>query len=687
MKQVTIITFLLLICTLSFSQHSSEHRSGKMELLSSCFLFPEVEKPHSSLSLATPQGSFINNTDPEEGFTLKFLVDFKDFDKDRVILEIPDVLTVRFRNADPAIRDQQNYPAHLMEDGSLPVMESIITLNTSSEKPFRKSLTIGFPLAMVPNLNGEHEVILSFTKAQFVMYLNGEIVDSEFPIGFPDLLGEKTWRIDDKCVNSAMIFFPSINPERDLTKRSNLQPDIQYWTPRWHNAWVGDVATFYHTGRYHVFYLFDRRHHSSKFGVGGHYFEHFSTTDFVTWTEHEAATPIEEQWETFGTGTPFILNDQLCISYGLHTSRVYPIEKTMYPCLFNYFNKNNKTGFFHADVNSMFPSGSTYSISQDGVSKFQKTGNIFHFCENPSVYNNNDGTFMMFANYHANGTWKSDNIDGDWYCVDKDFPLGGDCTFYFKWGRFEYVIGGFVNLWRRAVNSNETAWEDIVGEGKDFYNGINVPAITAISDGRFLMAGWFPIRGWGGPFVIHELIQYDDGRIGTKWMKELTPETEKPQILGSRIKEESVFSLHEQNFMLSFEVYPKNKKQGKAALSFLSDQEGDGCEFQICMDDSTAQFSNASREGFAIKERSLREGGSPQGVGNYAIENLIGTDKPFTVRMIVKNNPKLGGSIIDTEIAGQRTLITYRADLNIQNLSIKLEDIEIRNLQLSAIKE
>ena len=55
---------------------------------------------------------------------------------------------------------------------------------------------------------------------------------------------------------------------------------MQYWTPPGHNAWVGDVATLFHAGRYHVFYLYDRRHHRSKFGKGAHYFEHLSTADF-----------------------------------------------------------------------------------------------------------------------------------------------------------------------------------------------------------------------------------------------------------------------------------------------------------------------------------------------------------------------------------------------------------------------
>ena len=135
---------------------------------------------------------------------------------------------------------------------------------------------------------------------------------------------------------------------------------------------MGDVVTFFHQGRYHVFYLFDRRHHQSKFGCGAHYFEHLSTTDFKTWTEHEAATPLDEQWECIGTGTPFVFNNKLCLSYGLHTGRVYPEEKTTWPAQWEYLKKNGRTGEFKRAATPGIPAGATYSVSEDGVAELQK---------------------------------------------------------------------------------------------------------------------------------------------------------------------------------------------------------------------------------------------------------------------------------------------------------------------------
>jgi hypothetical protein len=109
------------------------------------------------------------------------------------------------------------------------------------------------------------------------------------------------------------------------------------------------------------------------------------------------------------------------------------------------------------------------------------------------------------------------------------------------------------------------------------------------------------------------------------------------------------------------------------------------CEFQIDLGALTAQYSSASKDSFPEPERSLRQGGSPQNVGDYAIENLTGIEKPFSVRIMVKGTPKLGGDIIDSEIAGQHTMISYRQDLFIDNISFKLKEAVIRNIKIAKI--
>ncbi|HRN58422.1 MAG TPA: hypothetical protein PLL71_18305, partial [Agriterribacter sp.] len=398
--------------------------------------------------------------------------------------------------------------------------------------------------------------------------------------------------------------------------------------------------------------------------------------------------PIEEQWETFGTGTPFVYNGKLHLSYGLHTSRIYPDSATTYPAISGYFNRHKKTGYFQADPQKAFPAGATYSVSADNISHFKKSGKLFHFSENPSVFTTPEGKLKMYANFKAKGTWESPSLDSGWYCTDPEFPLGGDCTFDFKWGKYEYVVGGFTSLWRRTIGKNEP-WTDVVAQGKDFYNGVNVPSVSPIGNGRYVMAGWMPITGWGGPFLIHELIQYPDGRIGTKWMKEVIPATADAIVLAKKAEPKTAFPLQDENFIISFDVAPQKKKKGKLALSFLpaSDSDQKGCEMQINTMALTAQYADAVGDGFSNMQKSIRNGGNPGVAHNYTIENIMGVDKPFTVRILVKANAKLGGTIIDTEIAGQNTLVSYRHELDVKHITFNSTDIQIKNIKLMKIRE
>ena len=686
MKKTNILNILFLLSItllLACSNESGKQTPVRVELMSSSWLLKTPQPAQSTLTTQLPQAELVAPDDIEKGFAIKFTVDLKKIDSEETILEIPQIVNVKLRQHDAQRRERQNYPAFKMTDGSVPVLEASVTLQLPVDKKDKQEMTVGIPIAMLDKPTGEHEVVLNFSGIRWTMYVDGKLLDNDFALGYPQWGGKGAWNINPMYVSKAEIFMLALQPEKLSLQEPETVPEIQYWTPPGHNSWVGDVATLYHNGRYHVFYLYDRRHHASKFGRGAHYFEHISTEDFKTWVEHDAATPLEEQWETFGTGTPFVFNGKLCISYGLHTTRIYQKDSTTLPEQWSYLEKNGVTGSFHRETTKGVPAGSTYSISSDGVSGFVKTGIMFHPCENPSVYIDPDGKLKMLANYAAKGTWESESVDGGWRCVDPEFPPGGDCTFYFSWGNFDYIIGGFVNLWSKPINEQTAKYSDVVAQGLDFYNGLNVPAITEIPGGRFIMAGWMGIRGWGGPLIIHEMIQFPDGRIGTKWMNEIIPATEKFETISSKLIETATFPVENKSFMLTFRINPVNKG-GKFGIVFLNENnEHNPCEWQICPDDLRAQFSAGSLLNFAENEKSLREGGRPQSGRNYAIENLIEVDKSFTVRLIVKGSEKLGGSMIDAEIAGQRTMVAYRPELFVNKMIFRTDGVELTDIKIA----
>src|SRR5262249_43190125 len=135
---------------------------------------------------------------------------------------------------------------------------------------------------------GEHEIVLNFSGVRWTLYTDGVLLDNDFPFGYPQWPARASWRLEPEYVKQAALHVPALVPVPQPAPTPRVAT-VQYWTPPGHNSWVGDVVACFHHGRYHLLYLYDRRHHASKFGQGAHYFEHLSTADFRTWTEHEAA--------------------------------------------------------------------------------------------------------------------------------------------------------------------------------------------------------------------------------------------------------------------------------------------------------------------------------------------------------------------------------------------------------------
>ena len=680
------IVFLLSVFWISGSiscKAGKTYGKARIELLSNSWTMVDNADPVSVLDRSRISEFLPVTVDIRNGFTVSFKAQFQEPTQERRILEIPGVLEVNLRSHNPLDRDRQNYPAYPMSDGSVPVIEAVLYLVSPVDGNV-SPMPVGIPLAMLDIPFGKHDVALNFDGVRWTMYVDGHLLDNDFPFGYPDVEKLKSWNIDPEFVTDAEIRFPASDFRRVATVKNSAP--VQYWSPFGHNSWVGDVVSLFYDNTYHLFYLYDRRGHQSKLGRGGHYFEHLSTKDFIHWTEHEAAVPIEEQWETFGTGTPFVADGKLCISYGYHTTRLFPREQTTLPEMFDYLERHGHAGTFNRQGMNGIAAGSSYSVSEDGVN-FKKTGMLFHPCENPSIYIDPQGKLKMLANYGAKGTWAADSVNGNWRCVNKDFPSGGDCTFFFNWGDYDYIIGGFTNLWSRKSDDEDKSYRNVVASGEDFYNGLCVPSVTKIFDNRYVMAGWTWLKAWGGLLVIHELVQFQDGRIGTKWMEELMPAVSgKSMDIPSHT--DVITTLPVSSFILTFDVVPGVSPENSLTINLFPEiNRGvqNSFEWRVFEGGGRAQYSRTGIK--SSREKSLREGGEPHRGGNYAIENLINTDKPFKVRMIVKYSQKYDGSIVDTEIAGSRTMVTYREKLKTGRMQFCTNGMTVSNVRLTPLAE
>ncbi len=186
--------------------------------------------------------------------------------------------------------------------------------------------------AMAPlGADAWHDLIVRGTGAKIELWIDGVLVDEEFPVGAtrpataPRLFGAA--QAADGSLASG---FHGLMDHAALWRRAltvleiralsggvrlarqreravlGAPPDrMQYYRARGHNSKAGDCIPFYHDGTFHLFYLVLRRNMHSKFdgGHGGLEIHHASTRDLVHWRHHPVVAPISEQWEAWnGTG-------------------------------------------------------------------------------------------------------------------------------------------------------------------------------------------------------------------------------------------------------------------------------------------------------------------------------------------------------------------------------------------------
>lgn len=628
----------------------------------------------------------------ETGFTVKLTVELGGTvgTERELLFSLAGVVDVWLRD-ESGSGGNQNYGNFRCADGSCPVLEARVFLH-SEEHPDWKEMTIGVPLSQLEKREESQQVTLQFVGARWTIRV-GELYDEDFPFGQVQWQPEAVWELKSPRVTEASLWTPPLKDP--LRAASRPVKCVQYFTPDGHNAWVGDVATGFYNNRFHIFYLIDRRHHGSKFGCGGHYFAHLSSADLKNWYEHKPAVDLDEQWETLGTGTPFVHDGKLHLAYGLHTTRIYPGERTMSPAMQTYLHENHRTAVLRRENQACLPSGTTYAVSMDDVT-FIKSQVFIHPSENPTLYKRPDGTLLLYSGYGVTGIWEAKSLPGEFVCIDQGCPPKSimepctDCPCAFEWNGWHYLLVGFSGFWC-SPDGRSSTYIDLAKQGCDIYDGLSVPMVAEFSGNRRILGGWLGGLGWGGHLILRELVPLNDGIVGLKWLAEIMPPrgVERSVAQFVQLGSHSVdFEAPESgNLLLSLTVHPG--QPGEVFAVKLSGANGqEGCELQVDTERGRAQWNAAVENGFASVLPSGREimeakqageqwaadGRSNQNFHsngrNFCIETVGGMNTPFILRVMVFHDPKMGGSIVDAEIAGQRTLVSCRPGLWVKRVSI-----------------
>lgn len=639
-------------------------------------------------------------------FTLTMDLDFSKLTENGMIAEIPGSFTLKRRTAtgtgvvpdylyflaemkdDPTFDDAQHYLSYPMPDGSCPVIEATLFLKHERRADWTE-IRVGFAQSVVTQ--EKHRLILHTDGVRLMIIVDDEMIDENYFLG---KIVEGTGPLTTIGENVAW-YAPALRPEITVTHKD--EPiGIQYFSTFGISSWVGDVVTFSHNDTLHLFYLLDRRHHGAKFGTGGHFYGHLSSKDLVNWEEHQVIGQIDEQWESCGTGTPFFHNGKYYFAYGLHTGRYILPEESGGNMLRREGETTGKTTpHTYEELNGLYPHGMTYSVSDDCI-HFEKSQKLTHFSENPSVYVMPDGTLRMYAD----GIWTADKVDGIWKCVTHDFPPHGrktplkhtlECPGYFEWGGYYYMFVGMSGMYASPTDDFKE-YDDLAADGRDVYDGILVPMAMSYKNDRRLVAGWvFP---FGSYMVIRELVQLENHQLGIKWCPELFPvvraEKEFPTadgVLEDALNEDACYE---------FEIDGSNG--GRLALHF-----NDEAEFLLDLDAKTAQYETQDNgKWFMPPLKTMRE--TVAGYGDsieifkempmpvkykchvfsrdFKLDKLRGTDGVFKLRIMVKRDSKLPGTILDTEIAGVRTMVSLRSGYLVSRIELATDGgITIRSIR------
>ena len=544
-----------------------------------------------------------------------------------------------------------------------------IAFTTATREGVRETFSLRLPLSL-PAV-ADKPLSLWFNGTWLRLLLDGEVLNENSGVG--DLC--RPTRIEGR----ADIWIAPVTGYTVAYRTEETDEPADLYFPHGFNTNVGDAMTFYKDGTYHIVYLFDRRHHGSRGCRGAHYMAHLTTKDLITWEEQEPLAELEHPYETFGTGTMFYHKGKYYMSYGLHTSR-HPSGRFIEPS-----RTEDKRSFTHKRFSEVIeeggmPLGATLSVSEDGI-HFHRTGLLYHGSQNPSVYATKDGGLILYGGYGGEGVYRTDDIATPFVRAETDMVFSGpgtalnctsECPAFFEMNGYQYLIVGFRGYFR-TLAPGDGQMVDAIKLGENIYDGLCVPMVAELENGRRIIAGWIRSDlGWGAALVQRELIAEEGGRLGMRWLPELYP---KKKGLPHMPEEDGGFALTPKcSYLLEAEV--EADENGIAALDLLG--EGNAAtQLRIDTRRGKAQLSPSTGDGSLTAEidtpyeqRLHNEGLDCQKINYadcYAIPDVF-PGRRFSLRILLRYAKKMHTTVCDIEIGGRRTMILSRPNFFLRGM-------------------
>lgn len=374
-----------------------------------------------------------------------------------------------------------------------------------------KTTTMENPLIMQAEASaGAKQLELVWLSYRAELWSNGELRDEEWPHGNCIYDGEAQIFCKDELLQVKMI--DSANAKDPVYKEIL---NAQYWAPELGNHNVGDCMPFADKDTYHLFYLKDRHQHKSKWGKGAHQFAHISTKDMIHWQEHPVAVEITHQWE-----------GSIC------TGSVIRAKNTYY-------------AFYAVRMTDGSSAKVSYATSTDCI-HFTKSEKYFTLTapyettsvRDPEVFYGADGLYHMLLTTNFEESYPEERNGCLAHMTSNDlinwvqkepFLVPGftdqpECCDYFKWNDWYYII--FSNYGTAKYRYSKEPFGPWICPENEMIDGLlyRVPK-TADFKGRRIASGFLCINtegeSYAGNLVLREIIQNEDGTLGTCFVKEI----------------------------------------------------------------------------------------------------------------------------------------------------------------------
>ena len=355
----------------------------------------------------------------------------------------------------------------------------------SNETPLHLNAAISAPIKLT----------VSATPAYIFLSDGKRILDEEWPLGKMDFSNAS-------CSSGVVASFTDENTEEPPFKKEYTS-DIENWKPYGDNTNIGDCMPFADGDIYRLYYLFDRRHHKSKWCLGGHRWAQVSSKDLVNWETHPIAIGIDEQYEgSICTGSVFKHNGTYYAYYAVRMS-----DRS--PALLTWSTSTDGETFIKSKRYI------TLKEPYEGVSArdpkvFETDDGVFHMLVTTSVVDKEVGALAHLV---------SENLE-EWKQLDPfvtlDIANQPECSDYFKFGDWYYLVYSNFGIakWFKSkypLGPWEAPENNLVAA-----QNVGVPK-AAIIKNRLIFAGFTKEgKGYGGNFIFYEGLQKENGDLDFK---------------------------------------------------------------------------------------------------------------------------------------------------------------------------